>query len=65
MMLPKAGGEGVFPSGATMGGSAGIAGTPTHSASNGVTSPPASFTTHIKWQFRESWVGLLVSGLLN
>lgn len=47
-----------------MGGSAGSAGTPTRSASKGVAPLPAYFTTHIKWQFRQSWVGLPVSGLL-
>jgi len=64
MTLPKGGkGEG-FQSGATMDGSASNTGTPTHSASRGVTPRPAYFTTRIKWQFRQSWVGLPVSGLL-
>lgn len=37
MMLPEAGGEGGFHSGATMDGSVSKAGTPTHSVSKGVT----------------------------
>lgn len=63
-LLPRAGVEADFQAGATTEGSAGNAGTPTHSASKGVASLPAYFTTLIKWQFRQSWVGLPASGLL-
>lgn len=62
MMLPEAGGEGGFQSGATMDVSVGKAGTPTHCEQRSRILP-AYFTVYIKWQCKQGWIGLCGSGL--